>query len=314
MRTSTTDFPDEVALAAVDRHIAQLAGDLNQAELRDWLAADECHRRAWQHIQSTNQQFGAALGPVARAALLSPAGEQRRHAVKVLGLLLFTGSLGGLGYQLPWRETLADIRTGTGERRSVTLPGGAQLEVNTASAVNLGPTPAGLQLRLLQGELLLNSHGSAVTVATAQGLLRPQGARFAAQQQHRRSQVDVLSGSVAVYPAQAQGPAGVVRAGQSAYFDDHQLYAVRPTDEQRLAWTQGMLLASSMPLAQFVQTLARYRTGYLGCDPAIAHLRISGSYPLADTDRILASLTQSLPVRLRSVSPYWVRLVPASTG
>jgi len=312
--TSLGDIPQDVALAAVDRHIAQLAGELDPTELCAWLAADECHQRAWQHIQSTNQQFGAALNPAARAALLAPSGAQRRRAVKALGLLLFSGSLATVGYQLPWRERLADIRTDTGEHRSLTLPGGAQLEVNTASAINLEYTASGLQLRLLQGELLLNTSATNISVVTAQGVLRPQATRFAVLQRDGRSQVDVLSGAVAIYPAQASGLAGVLQAGQSAHFDERQLSAVQPTDAQRFAWTQGMLVASSMPLGQFVQTLARYRPGYLGCDPTIAQLQISGSYPLASTDRILTSLTQSLPVRLQSLSRYWVRLVPASAA
>ncbi|MEH6565027.1 MAG: FecR family protein [Halopseudomonas sp.] len=310
------NIPRSVALAAVDWHLAQLAGETDEAELQTWLAASELHRRAWAHIQTTNKQFGTALTPAARAALLSPAGEQRRRAVKTLSLLLFAGSFATLGYQLPWRETLADIRTATGEQLTVALPGGGQLHLNTASAANLEQSATGLQVELLQGELMLNTASRApapnLRVVTAQGMLRPLGTRFAVQQCEGVSRVDVLAGTVEVFPSHAPVAANVMHAGQSAHFDEYRLSAPQPTQEERFAWTQGMLVATSMPLASFVQTLTRYRPGYLGCDPAIAQLRISGSYPLADTDRILTSLTQSLPVRLHSLSRYWVRLVPAS--
>ncbi|HGY5781881.1 TPA: iron dicitrate transport regulator FecR, partial [Serratia marcescens] len=49
----------------------------------------------------------------------------------------------------------------------------------------------------------------------------------------------------------------------------------------------------------------------LSCDPAVAGLRVSGSFPLSDTDRALALLRQTLPVRLQSFTRYWLQIVPA---
>lgn len=315
MIAPATDIPRDVALGAVDRHLAQLAGDGDEAELQTWLAADELHRRAWRHIQAINLTLDSQLSTAAQQALLSPGKEQRRRAIKALALLLFAGGLGGIGYQAPWREALADIRTAAGQRHSLTLPGGHQLELNTASVINLQKTASGLQIHLLQGELLLDStskiHTQQPTVLTADGSLHPQHARFAVRQTHGRSQVDVLQGSVAVVPAAASTRVGTLQAGESAHFNRHRLSAPQPTDAQRFAWTDGMLVASNLPLGELIEDLARYRPGYLGCDPELAQLRLSGTYPLADTDRILASLTRTLPVRLRTLSRYWVRVIPA---
>jgi transmembrane sensor len=49
----------------------------------------------------------------------------------------------------------------------------------------------------------------------------------------------------------------------------------------------------------------------LRCDPAVADLRLSGTFPLGDPDAILQVIAQTLPIKLRFVTRYWVTLVPA---
>ena len=51
--------------------------------------------------------------------------------------------------------------------------------------------------------------------------------------------------------------------------------------------------------------------GHLSCDPAVAHLRISGTFPLNDTDAVLNILSRTLPVRIQTLTRYWVNVVPA---
>jgi transmembrane sensor len=61
-----------------------------------------------------------------------------------------------------------------------------------------------------------------------------------------------------------------------------------------------------MPLPDFLAELGRHRPGVLRCAPDAADLRVSGTYPLANTDRVLAALTLSLPVQVRSRTRWWV--------
>ncbi|MNR41118.1 fec operon regulator FecR [compost metagenome] len=53
-----------------------------------------------------------------------------------------------------------------------------------------------------------------------------------------------------------------------------------------------------MRLADVVAEMARYRSGALQCDPAVAELRVSGALSLKDADASLELLAQSLPVRI----------------
>jgi transmembrane sensor len=77
------------------------------------------------------------------------------------------------------------------------------------------------------------------------------------------------------------------------------------------AWSEGMLVASDMPLGEFLGELARYRAGRISCAPEVAHLRVSGTYPLGDTERILGALQRALPIRVRFFTRYWVSVQPA---
>ena len=57
-----------------------------------------------------------------------------------------------------------------------------------------------------------------------------------------------------------------------------------------------------------VAHLAYYLARHLGCDPAIAHLSVMGSFPLHDSDQALRLLEAALPVRVRRLAPWWVSL------
>ena len=66
-----------------------------------------------------------------------------------------------------------------------------------------------------------------------------------------------------------------------------------------------------MPLGEFIAELDRYRLGVLRCDPRVAGLRLSGVFPVHDSDRILATLPSVLPVQVRARSRYWVLIEQA---
>lgn len=72
----------------------------------------------------------------------------------------------------------------------------------------------------------------------------------------------------------------IVSAGESLQFSASEFGAITSTDEESAAWTQGVLSFSDKPLGEMIATLSRYRNGVLRCDPAVAGLRLSGTFPL----------------------------------
>ena len=70
-----------------------------------------------------------------------------------------------------------------------------------------------------------------------------------------------------------------------------------------------MLVVDNVPLSELIDELGRYRSGYLGVAPEVANLRITGSFPLNDTNLALTSLLPTLPVQIEQHSPWWVTVV-----
>jgi transmembrane sensor len=72
------------------------------------------------------------------------------------------------------------------------------------------------------------------------------------------------------------------------------------------AWQQGSIIAINRPLSELLADLSRYRSGVLRCDPRIAQLKVSGAFPIDDTDLALAALESGFSLRIIRYSRYWV--------
>ncbi|HGL5199024.1 TPA: DUF4880 domain-containing protein [Klebsiella pneumoniae] len=119
----------------------------------------------------------------------------------------------------------------------------------------------------------------------------------------RRHVMEVLLASA---PAQKR----IVNAGESLQFSASEFGAVKPLDDESTSWTKGILSFSDKPLGEVIATLSRYRNGVLRCDPAVAGLRLSGTFPLKNTDAILNVIAQTLPVKIQSITRYWINISP----
>jgi len=300
------------------------SAEATRRALQEWRGRHPDHERAWQRIEAVNGRLRGMASPlaslVAHAALAPRRSTRRRAALKTLAIALFAGGSAWVAREeAPWREWLADERTGTGERRTVTLPDGTTAALNTRSAIDVRFTASERRVRLLAGEILVTTgrdEGAAArpfVLETAQGELRPLGTRFAVRQYADACRVQVYEGAVAVRRRDGAGREYVLRAGEQLRFTRGAVGDAAPADDADAAWADDMLVAGGMRLDEFLAELGRHRPGRVSCDPAVADLRVSGTYPLADTDRILAALRSTLPVEIRFLTRYWVTVGPAST-
>jgi transmembrane sensor len=143
---------------------------------------------------------------------------------------------------------------------------------------------------------------------TVQGELRPIGTRFSVRQQTNVSRLDVFEGAVEIRPRDGAGLTRILQAGERASFTYSGIGTIAAANEMDSAWTEDMIVASGMRLQDFIAELSRHRRGRLTCDPAIAELRVSGTYPLNDSDLILDALRSSLPIEAHFMTRYWVTL------
>lgn len=318
------DAPDHDALRQAAEWFAALgaadAGEQDKARWRAWHDARPEHRQAWQRVQAISgrlvlpQQERAAAEAALDAA--RHAG-QRRRAIKALALFGVSAGAGWAAWRSPPAQTLlaglgADYRTATGDTAEFTLADGSRLWLDTASAADADFGPALRRIVLRSGRVLVETAADAVrparplVVDTAEGRLRALGTRFGVQQLGGITELTVYAGRVEVRPHDPAAGVRIVETGERLRFTSGAIEAPQAAALAGEAWVRGVLLAHNLPLPVFVAELARYRRGLLHCDPALAHLRVAGGYPLRDPDRALAMLEAALPVRVRQRLPGWV--------
>ncbi|MCW1244784.1 FecR family protein [Pseudomonas sp. SAICEU22] len=310
-----------VSARVLDAAIAwQLSLDSSSPQEREafarWHAADEEHARAWRQLDMLDQRFNVASGP-ARAALLQSRTSIRRRMrkvgsglasiVAVIGLALFAGDR-----YLPLDYWLADQRTATGEQRTLRLADGTLINLNTHSALDVRFDDKQRRIILQEGEILVETgHNDPrpFIVETREGSMRALGTRFLVRLEDQGTRLSVLKSAVAAHP-QATDEEQILREGQQVLMRRDGLgptLALKPGAD---AWTRGMLVVDNARLEDLVQELGRYRRGYLGVEPQVADLRITGSFPLHDTDLALTALLPTLPVQVEHHTRWWVVVGP----
>lgn len=311
--------PETQAIHEAADWYARLRGEPSTPALEQswqmWLAASEHNRQAWLRVEAVCGQFRRVPGQLSIPALSAP--EKRRAVLRSLALCAVLGTGGTLAYrQTPWREWGSDYRTAAGERRDVRLADGSRLLLNTLSAVDVRFDDGQRLIRLHAGEILVVTHADPVTpsrpfrVHTAHGQILALGTRFTVRVADGVTTVDVLEKAVEVSPLYLPEQRWRVEAGQHISFGVRHAALPVAADPAAGSWENGRLVVVDRRLADVLAELSRYRSGYLGCDPAVAELRISGAFPLADTDEALAALTESFPLRIEYFTRYWVRVLP----
>lgn len=273
-----------------------------------WLEASPAHRRAWD---DTVALFDASLGPARTVAGWPGPSSPRRQLwwrparrVAVAAALLVVAGL----FLFQSGDWGADLATGTGERRSLTLADGSVVELDADSAVDLAVAADGVgdrRVRLRHGRAyfqVVADPARPFVVATAHGQVRVVGTRFAVAAD-TRLEVAVEQGAVDVSGADhaplrlGPGQRGVVRGGRAEAAGTVDLMA-------ELAWRRGQLVVRQQPLADLAADLDRYWPGRLVVvGGELTARRVSGVIDLDRRDAGLAALSQMLGARVLHLTP-----------
>ena len=298
-----------------------------------WHQAHPEHAHAWRQLQEMGGRLrhGAELlTPAIAHGTLQKAAHAggRRRALKALACLGAGGTAWYLlqaqtAWQSPLAGMLADVRSATGEQRHITLEDGTQVVLNTASAIDVRFDARQRRIVLHAGEIMVTTGVDPLrrplVVVTAEGTLTPVGTRFLVRHETTAGQdactrIGVAEGTVAVRLHSQQGLAPVlVRAGQQLRFTRDAAMPLVPLDANSLAWVDGTFVAAGMRLDDFLTELGHYRPGMVRWAPEVAHLRITGTWPLRThnaTDLMLDSLERRLPVTVTRTTRYWVKVTP----
>ncbi|CAM3439201.1 amino acid ABC transporter substrate-binding protein [Pseudomonas floridensis] len=296
---------------------AASGSDAVRAEFARWLAADEEHARAWNQLGMLNQRFTVPSGPARKALQQSP-GALRRNLRKLgsglAGVLLACGlTLFMADRYLALDYWLADQRTATGEQRDVRLADNTLIRLNTHSAIDVRFDANQRRVILQDGEILVQTGDHEdprpFIVETPDGSMRALGTRFLVKRDAGGTLLSVLQSAVAA-SARDTPQEQVLREGQQIRLTHDGLGPLLALPMGADAWTRGMLVVDNVRLEDMLAELDRYRPGHLGVDHKVADLRITGSFPLADTDLALKALQPALPVQIKQHTPWWVTVLP----
>lgn len=293
------------------------AGPAEWDAVERWRATSPVHGLAWQRAEALMGELRQLPAGPLLATLDKPV-SRRRHLLR-LAWVPMTLPAGWLAWQLV-REGGERWHSATGEQRPLTLADGTRVLLNTATGIAVSFDAQARTIRLLGGEILVTSApdlsplARPLRVVTADGAVSPIGTRFSVRRADgdAASRVAVFEGTVDV---DAGGDRRRVAAGQRLDFGaggfGTMVPGARAVDE---AWTNGMIVARRMRLADLVAELDRYRPGLLRCHPEVAELRVSGTFPALDPERSLQLLVDTFPVRVRYRTAYWATVEPDRPG
>ncbi|WP_426131113.1 FecR domain-containing protein [Pseudomonas sp. DWP1b1] len=311
---------DHATLQQAADWFARLSAEPNALPLqeawRQWHAHSEVNRLAWSYVARVGQRFASlqddAVGATKTLESLRHSQRSRRQVLRGLSVVMGGTLLGWAGWQQRWLSGSwnTDFHTSTTVSGEQLLADGTRIWLNSGTALDVNFSAGQRELKLYSGEILINT-GKDVrpfVVQTLQGGLRPLGTRFSVREQDGHTLLNVFEGSVEAACGDTD-QRRILSAGQGVLFDRQRLAATQRAQPGREAWAKGVLMANDMRLGDFVGELASYRHGHLGVDPQVANLRVMGTYPLQDTDQVLAMLEQVLPVRIERRFAWWTTVV-----
>ncbi len=274
-----------------------------QAECDTWQAKDPRRRQVLEQIQRLWQ----ATEPAQERR------RQRRRQFTGLGAVLLAALLSA---QLPWAYWTADHRTAAGEIRTLTLPDGSQVVLNSHSAIDLDYNDTTRTVELVRGELLATVAkvpGRPFQVTTRDLTATALGTEYSVRLEDGFTRVAVQESKVSVTPRDGDNSLEI-SAGQQADLNRDGVIARNATPSQRPDWADGRLAFSSAPLTDVVERLARHRPGLLTLADALAQSsrRFTGVLPADDSDAALTLLADTLNLEVRYLTPWYVTVQPPS--
>ena len=224
-----------------------------------------------------------------------------RAALAVLVL-----ALGGGGGYLAWNHWrqqplfAQSYETQRGQQLSVQLPDGSKLRLDTATRVEVSLYRQRREVRLPQGQALFDVQADSARpfhVLAGNTRVTVVGTRFAVRHTDEGPvRVSVEEGMVSVAAQDRTDWAVFLAAGQQLAGG-----VVAAVASSGIApWRDGRITLDNMPLSQALAEFERYGpTRMVVHDPAVAALRISGSFDPLCPGNFRQALVNMLPVRLQ---------------
>lgn len=311
VQTEGRASPDIVAKAA--EWAVELDGDAPAevvAACEAWCAEHPLHRRTLDRMRGIEARL-EGLDQQARTALRRTTGTPARRkrtigagaVAAVAGVALLTG---WFGLQSRAFQGLSpQYQTARGEQRTLALADGSTLVLDTASAASADLDADARRVELFRGQVFAQvapDRKAPFTVRTSAGEVTALGTAFIVRDEGNETYVTVVESRVrACRKTLMTEPTCVdLGAGERARLSRSGVARLTAVDvREASAWTTGWLEADDRPVSEVLDILNRYRDRPVAFDrQALSGLRVTGSYPLKDTDRALEAISGATGLRV----------------
>jgi transmembrane sensor len=213
------------------------------------------------------------------------------------------------------------VATAYGEQRTVQLPDGSLVKLNSHSRLRYAPAVAKNRVRevWLDGEGFFSvkhmpDNQRFVVHTTAGFSVEVLGTQFTVLRRQARAQVVLLTGKVRVdFDDKTRSQEVLLKPGELLETSDtqperivHKAVKVAPYS----AWKDGKLVFDETPMAEVATRLSdTYGIRVVVQDPDLAQRRISGTFPVSDLDATLLVLEKSFHLTVRR-TPQQITLSP----
>lgn len=262
----------------------------DQIKLDGWLGASEFHRASYWRLE-------AAWHEAARLAALQPAngGTAVLRRLLSLGTLkaavatMLIGVAATAAYQAYTTPAVTTYATAVGGHRTLTLPDGTVIELNTDTVVSVANDLSQRTVWLTKGEALFevkHDRRHPFTVIAGDHKVTDLGTKFVVRQSDHRVEVALIEGRAQFETIGGQLPArstellpGEVAVASGSSMSVTKMPIKQVSDE--LAWRKGLLVFDGTTLADAVAEFNRYNTEKIVIrGPSLAQLRVNGTFPV----------------------------------
>ena len=300
------DQDRDALIAEASLWLARLdAGRASEQDLDAWRDADPRRAAAFAEVASAWTRLDAL-----REAEDQPLPKPSRRAWLAGGGAALAASVAGgawLGRDVLLRDRIV---TGVGERRTLALPDGSSVELNTDTEVFWRFDRTRRRLWLSRGEaalMIVHDGLRPFELFTNQGLARLAAGQFNARLRPAGLDLIVLAGQAVVESATGSAQAHAEVSGpadaRQALEVTAQRIAVVATPEEQVqsvqAWRRGEIVFEGQALSVAVEEYNRYLTRKLviGDDKA-GRLRLGGRFLTGDPDSFLDALRTTFGLRI----------------
>jgi transmembrane sensor len=219
-------------------------------------------------------------------------------------------------------QTAASFSTQKGERRTVVLPDGSSVTLNTDTVIEQLFSAGTRLVRMTRGQALFEvakDHARPFVVEAGGRQVTALGTIFEVRMDPGRVKVLLVRGKVVVdkvdgAPAPVAVKPTILTPGQELVAELGAVQRVSNADvSTELMWKDGYIEFHNENLGEAVAEMNRYsrREIALG-DPRLAGMRFSGVFKTGDPERFAALVGELLPVRTKVTSTGDVEIVSAS--